>query len=428
MNYLKKNIPLLCFVAVTIIAALGITVISVQTLLNMKTTEAQLKQYMQEIDDNSKKKPSYHQDNLKALQSDAAELRKKLFEVQCRYGKIHRKALNTFAMEIGTTESVLLQQFKDFYGKLPDDKKADTSGGKDKEIFDNFIKSFYTTEKEVDGKKQEEVDAKKKEMVDQACENFFKYTRTEYTEYRKVQKKEYRCLLEALGLPVTDVLGDLRTILEDNDEDWGALIPGYTDMIENAKDTKDADKNRKAFLVSHDGLNINQLYLAYRQIQIKQDVYKRMTAAKISSVGKFDLKSAAKTEDQPGKNNAEKTHPLDGVKKGSYVYYTYEIEVTGSMASLRDFLNGLSDAYKDNRIYNVRELSLVREVEGEMPEKIMNAFKENVTAVSNDGKISNNYGMTLIGRDPSVKCIMVIDYIIYADDMIQRKQIETAQQ
>ena len=44
--------------------------------------------------------------------------------------------------------------------------------------------------------------------------------------------------------------------------------------------------------------------------------------------------------------------------------------------------------------------------------------------MSNEGKISDNYGLTLIGRNPSVECVLVVDYIMYVDDMIQRKKIE----
>ena len=424
MNYLKKNIPLLCFVVLTIIVALAVTVLDVQTYLGYMEAQEEISRCMDEINSNSKRKPSYGVDNLNAIQADIVELKKRLFEVQSRYGKIHRKALKVFATEIGTTEAALLRRFNEFHESLPDEEKADDSGAKDKKIFDKFIELFYTTEKEDEnGEKKIVVDEEKKKHVDAACEEFYKYVRKEYVEYRRVQGNEYKCLLEALGLPVTDRLGNLRNILEGNNAEWGAIIPGFKDIAS----VEEQEKVLKQLLVTYDALSIEQLGLAYRQIQIKQDIYKRMTAAGIGKVENLILQSSAKGEDMFGmqvNSNTAKADPLQGNKKGSYLYYTYEIKVTGTMASIRAFLNSLSEAYKDNRIYNVRNVSLSREIENEKPDNIKKVFGENVTSVSNEGKISDNYGLTLIGRNPSVECVLVVDYIMYVDDMIQRKKIE----
>ena len=424
MNYLKKNIPLLCFVVLTIIVALAVTVIDVQTYLGYLEAQEEIARCMEEINSNSKKKPSYGVDNLNAIQEDIVELKKRLFEVQCRYGKIHRKALKVFATEIGTTEAALLKGFKDFHEGLPDEEKADDSGAKDKKIFEKFIERFYTAEKEDEnGEKKTVVDEEKKKQVDAACETFYKYVRKEYVEYRRVQGTEYKCLLDALGLPVTDRLGNLRNILEGNGAEWGMIIPGFKDVVS----VEDQEKVLKELLVAYDALSIDQLGLAYRQIQIKQDIYKRMTAAKIGKVEYLKIKSSGNGEEMfgmPTGKNAVKVDPLQGTKKGSYLYYTYEIKVTGTMASIRDFLNSLSDAYKDNRVYNVRDVSLARDIENEKPDNIKKVFVENVTSVNNEGKISDSYGLTLIGRNPSVECSIVIDYIMYVDDMIQRKKIE----
>ena len=424
MNYLKKNIPLLCFVVLTIIVALAVTVLDVQTYLGYMEAQEEISRCMDEINSNSKRKPSYGVDNLNAIQADIVELKKRLFEVQSRYGKIHRKALKVFATEIGTTEVALLRRFNEFHESLPDEEKADDSGAKDKKIFDKFIELFYTTEKEDEnGEKKIVVDEEKKKHVDAACEEFYKYVRKEYVEYRRVQGNEYKCLLEALGLPVTDRLGNLRNILEGNNAEWGAIIPGFKDIAS----VEEQEKVLKQLLVTYDALSIEQLGLAYRQIQIKQDIYKRMTAAGIGKVENLILQSSAKGEDMFGmqvNSNTAKADPLQGNKKGSYLYYTYEIKVTGTMASIRAFLNSLSEAYKDNRIYNVRNVSLSREIENEKPDNIKKVFDENVTSVSNEGKISDKYGLTLIGRNPSVECVLVVDYIMYVDDMIQRKKIE----
>ena len=84
MNYLKKNIPLLCFVVLTIIVALAVTVLDVQTYLGYMEAQEEISRCMDEINSNSKKKPSYGVDNLNAIQADIVELKKRLFEKEKR--------------------------------------------------------------------------------------------------------------------------------------------------------------------------------------------------------------------------------------------------------------------------------------------------------------------------------------------------------
>lgn len=422
MNYLKKNIPLLCFVVLTIVVALAVTVIDIQTYIGYLNAKSEISLYMEEIRGNSQKKPSYGTDNLNAIQNDIKELKQRLYEVQSRYGKIHRKALRVFATELGTTEEALLKAFKEFHDGLPDEEKADNSEGKDRNIFDKFMARYYTKETEVDGEKKSVVDPELKKRFDAACENFYKYVRKEYVEYRRIPGNEYKCLLEALGLPATDRLGNLRNILEGNNTEWGAIIPGFKDIVE----PENQEKLIKELLIAYDNLSINQLWLAYRQIQIRQDIYKRMTAAKIAKVEYLRLAtSAAQNNNQSMPGGTAQADPLEGEKRGSYIYYTYEIKVRGSMDSIRGFLNSLASAHNDNRIYNVRDVRLLRDIDSEKGENIKKIFDENVSSVSNEGKISDNYGLTVIGKDPSVECIIVVDYIIYADDIIQRKKIES---
>ena len=66
MNY-KQKIPLICFVVLTVIVSLAMAVLDIQTYISYLDANEAIKIYQQEIIDNSKKEPSYNDENRKAL-------------------------------------------------------------------------------------------------------------------------------------------------------------------------------------------------------------------------------------------------------------------------------------------------------------------------------------------------------------------------
>ena len=68
-----------------------------------------------------------------------------------------------------------------------------------------------------------------------------------------------------------------------------------------------------------------------------------------------------------GSSNNNAANPLNGksVAGGKFLVYTYTIKFEGTVASIRAFFDSLSMAYKDNRVYNIRDVVLTRELEEE---------------------------------------------------------------
>ena len=77
---------------------------------------------------------------------------------------------------------------------------------------------------------------------------------------------------------------------------------------------------------------------------IFEDIFRRMRNSRLERVDEFQRVGS------PTKVNGDK-----------YLCYEFSTKVVGTMDSIRDFLNNLLDAYKDNRVYVVTWISLTSE-------------------------------------------------------------------
>jgi hypothetical protein len=113
--------------------------------------------------------------------------------------------------------------------------------------------------------------------------------------------------------------------------------------------------------------------------------------------------------------------PLTGKENRGFVTYSYEIKVVGSMEGIRKFLNSLNSAYSDYRVYNVRDIVLSREVESE---QMSNILKEESSSLKEGQEVPDSYGMRVIGRDLNVTCKILVDYIMYVQDLLPRNAVK----
>jgi hypothetical protein len=97
------------------------------------------------------------------------------------------------------------------------------------------------------------------------------------------------------------------------------------------------------------------------------------------------------------------------------------------MDSIRGLINNFQEAYKDNRIYIVRDIALKKEVD---ETKSVSGLKdiapvvEKKPAQGEKGKKEKgeeSYGVAVIGSSTDVVADIRIDYVIYVADEIRRK-------
>jgi hypothetical protein len=155
----------------------------------------------------------------------------------------------------------------------------------------------------------------------------------------------------------------------------------------------------------------------FKQLELIQDMLYRIKISKVDRLGDITRES------------------MKGTRKGDYLIFNYKIEITGTIKSIRAFINNLLVAYKDNRIYIVRRMALTTNDEAE---KIMHS---NVSVKSRRFKSRRNgrrgrgdfgelnekkeqeaekveINVPIIGTSNSVTAEITFDYVIYVGDEI----------
>lgn len=447
MYFLKKNIPLLCFFVVTVVIVLTMTVLDVRLYFKYRDAKKETEQNVKKIQEITKKKPAPLNENVKAIEKDTLIMMEKKKELQRMFGKIHRNALQKFAKTIGMTEDVLIEDFAAYYNELPAEKQGSVTGENDKEILDNFFKLLYYPRDENDELVDTPEDQLKlniqqqtmKKQIEQACLDFENYASERFLEY---DNNGYKYLLEALGLPRTELASTFKRQLTQVNEKIlsNGLVPGLDEFGEskvsasssanrsygagslsrtsNTRNSNTRSPGRSSGADKSSGVSYytfkledlplqRETYLACRQLQIRLDMYSRMKKAKLESV--------PVVEDYTG---------LEGkpMESDAFLSYTYKIEVEGNMDSIRNFLNYLTDGYKDYMVYSIRDVQLERS----NPEDFTKLSERSDSAMirDKDGRLSESYGRTVVGNDTNIRCTILVDYIMYVEDLLQRQSPE----
>lgn len=155
--------------------------------------------------------------------------------------------------------------------------------------------------------------------------------------------------LDAIGLPRLMRQDDCKTYIEiiwrkycDTD-----LIPGLPAVGE---DQAERERLVQSFIY---GKNLNRTTLPMpemvipiiRNIQIKEDLFRRMRDKGITSLISLDTSTFYGAS-------------LDNDSEGPILAFTYTLEMTGSMEAIDAFINDLQGAYKSDRVYVVSSIKL----------------------------------------------------------------------
>ena len=191
MYFLKKNIPLLCFIILTLVISLVMAVLDLQLYFQYLEAKDETDVNVKKIQNTTKQKLSPQKQNIDAIKEDIAVMTQKRVELQRMFGKIYRTELQIFANEIGTTENDLLEKFAAYYKDLPAEKQSGVTGNTDKEILDNFFASVFYPAPESENEEEESAQKKNgltaeqkkiKEKIDLAMKNFDAVIAQKYIE------------------------------------------------------------------------------------------------------------------------------------------------------------------------------------------------------------------------------------------------------
>ena len=324
MNFLKKNI---IFTIVAVITILGSLVLSyLDWTRHVAITEANaVTQESQEKFDAAFKSGNKQVDlNIKMIQNDTAELRKRTSALQRIFGKPYRKALLTFASSLKVSEDELYERMKKLF-------ESDTGTAKTAEALVPLL--FAELEKE-------------KKLPKDSIKNshFMKFVSDVFLDtVEKADKNDligtgYDIFGVALGLQRTMSPSKAHVYLSQMQSEIRSrgLIPGVNSL--EAVQNFTFNQYVQTFPSNEAVVDI------LNTMPIFEDIFRRMRNSHLDRVDDF------KRIGPPTKLNGDK-----------YLCYEFTANVVGTMDSIRKFLNNLLDAYKDNRVYVVTWVSLTSE-------------------------------------------------------------------
>ena len=118
----------------------------------------------------------------------------------------------------------------------------------------------------------------------------------------------------------------------------------------------------------------------------------------------------------------------------SYMKYSFRTRVSGDIESIRNFINVLHDAYRDNRVYIVTWVALSSNTDAEVDRAraVINGEgrRQDGSAQANQGQQNtddenrsleerSDYGVPLIGLNKQVAADVEFDYYIFIGDQLE---------
>lgn len=334
MNFIKKNIIFTIVAAVTLIGSLFLIYLDwtkhdAISAANLVTQESQNKH---EAAFRKGNKPVDL--NIKMIQNDTEELKKRTVNLQRIFGKPYRKALLNFAASLKMSEDDLYARMKKLY-------ESDTGTAKTADAL--VPKLFEELEKD---KKLPKGSIEKNQFMKFVAEVFS----TSLEKYESVSTG-YDILGVALGLQRVMSPSRAHVYLSEMQSRIRSqrLIPGV-DSLETVQNFT-FNKFVQTFPSNEDVLDILET------MPIFVDIFRRMEASRLERVEYFQRQGA------PMKINGDK-----------YLCYYFSAAVQGTMDSIRNLLNNFLNAYKDNQVYVVTWVSTTSEPSSREVEEARNKF------------------------------------------------------
>ena len=342
MNFIKKNIIFTIVAAITLIASIYLIYRDLEVHGAISQANEQTQQSKDKFEDAYKSGNRPVDQNIIRIQKDTEELKVLTAELQRIFGKPYRKALLDFAKALNFTESQLYGRMKGLFDAA--EKRDATAEKLIPKLFDALARDMMVRDAK-DGAKIEDstpTDPKYQKQVRDAYRNFVAEVQKETVEdiftdaaREQMTSSGYHFLASALGLPRDMNNSQARSYLKDLQSKFTVrrLIPGVTleskvqDFTYNAYDKTPPPPDAVPDILS--------------TMPIFEDIFNRMSASRLTRIERF-------------KRNGLPTK----VAGDHYECYAFETLVVGSLDSVRDFVNSLLGAYKQNRVYVVTWVKL----------------------------------------------------------------------
>jgi len=319
MNLIKKNILMVVVLSLTLIIACAMIYFVIQDTAKMKESTSKVAELSKQINRLNDEKPSPLQENLDKINNDTEQMIKKVAKLQSIFGAPYKEAIEAFANKLDLSPEELKKKWRIFY------REQKNKGNKRSLIFVNFKTQFDT-----------------KQMA-LALKTFADIVNS--TSIERVNETNISgCVMEGMGLPrEMDEISCKQYI-----RDMQKSMVEY--MLNNNKTSEtpfefDGDVTKKITFEKFENAmpRPDEVPLIFKHWKLLEDLFKRIKASNITHL-----------------EDLHRNDLLKGViKNKQYQIFSYTLKVKGSLDAVRTLLNSMIDAYKTNKIYIIKSMTLV---------------------------------------------------------------------
>lgn len=400
MEFIKKNVVMVIVLSVALLIGIGLSYMTLMKHKDMTKSMHEVEKIKEEIKNLIKQKPAPLAENLKRIKEDTAIFDKKLKSVRSLFGQPYKEPFAVFAKTIGMTEDELLENFRNFW------KKEAKKGSNE---FQLLIKFKNTLDQEKLATAMNEftkaIQSGTVEMVDQSNIDVF--------------------LLTALGFPRTMSDVNCKTYIFTMQRGLTLKLTGDKERTSETGDT----------------INIVKFPFGFSEYDTKMPLYEDIPFIMKHWIMLEDIVNRLVSADIRQIDSVNKLNGLNGDEDKGFVKLRYSITISGDMDSIRKFVNSLQEAYKENKIYIIKDISLdkIADEAKKLTEARPTAtVRENPSREHRDPKDKTakaeedeeklpfnqrkTYGAPILGVSKICKAVIEFDYVIYTGDELKLKK------
>lgn len=325
-KFIKKNLFMIIFMTMALVAVIALVIMVFSVHKSMKEYDEKKTKLLDKIGRIGKQKPSPSKINVVRIKSDIVGYNKEIKKIQRNFGHPYVWALRSFAETLG----INLNEFKARFGEFWESQKGLATRDlifrryKVRQFSEDFPKHRSSWEKAMNAFMQE---AQKVTLEKISSTNVDGIFLAAMGKGRRFSDDPGRCqaFMQRMRFSMIDYFADKKRQV-------GCL--GIDFSFDDSKEPLDGDIERIA-----------------RAWEIISDLGKRIADAKVNPE-KDALKLVSFSK-----------RGLDGEKDGDYILYRFNFTVDGDLNTIRRIVEKLYEAYKENRVYAVRDIKLTRTVD-----------------------------------------------------------------
>lgn len=485
-NIISKNKSLATVVLVTFFAALFLIFECFVVQSKIQEGMAAIEKADREIQNiNRRKNPNPVKASSVIINKNSTALRNKIDELYRAFGNPYRKALLAFIKDLNVkqgdidfayNESSIIALFRERWEEYyrnntreaqPNDKRVLVDDRN--QIFKDFVKALTAApvnKSFANDQEKKAWEGRALKVFDNAFAKFHADLKRTSLEGSKISLEDAQhILMQSFGLPRTMSSQQCKVYIDDVqlnlERELSYLIPGLRYTV--SQDGKRVPATRAQmhtrileFAYNHRNMlpppgNVESILNHYTIIE---DLFKRMTRSNIQVLMTLGSPFSSKPSGDPAGDiirYSDSEQDMDTTFKK----YVYEITVRSTVDQVRAFVNELHNAFADNRVYEVEEMSFHRDPSMNEVKAANDALvkarsdrekdndKKNETDANGADNTSyvakkkvytraekehiyseDNYGKIVIGADKGSSMIIAyikVNYLVYTGNLIEKK-------